>query len=98
VIAGGIGTGQPSQLFDGTESDSVGLAQGAIDGPCLRDTHFGPADQRRNVRGIGISVADKAFRAWRFVNGRLENPATVLWVTQAYDGVGMNAATRVPKT
>src|ERR1035441_9488432 len=48
-------TGIRSDLLDRAESDAIRLAQGAIDGSCLRDGHLGAADQSRN--GGGGSVA-----------------------------------------
>ena len=48
-----------AQLFNRTESDSVGLAQSAIDGTGLSDPHFGTSNKGRNVRGIGVAVANE---------------------------------------
>ena len=53
------GFGKRTQLFDRAEADSVRLAQSAIDGTRLRYTHLGAADQRRDIRGIGVTVPNK---------------------------------------
>jgi len=72
--------GQPSQFFDLTESDSIGLAQGAIDGPCLRDAHFSTVNYRRNVGRIGIPIAFEALRSSIFEDDRLKNPTALIGI------------------
>ena len=66
---------RPTEFLDRAEADAVGLAEGAVDGAGLGDAHLGAVDQGRDVGGIGVAVADEAFRTARFVNGRLEDPA-----------------------
>ena len=41
------------------EPDSVSLAQGPIDGARLSHAHLGTADQRGNIRWIGVTIADE---------------------------------------
>src|SRR5438094_6402723 len=48
-------------FLDRADTDAVGLAQGPVDRPGLRDTHLGAVDQRRDIGGIRIAVADEAF-------------------------------------
>jgi hypothetical protein len=45
IIRGTLCAGRPPQLFNRTESDSVRLAQSAINSPCLCDAHFGAANE-----------------------------------------------------
>jgi len=47
------------ELFDTAEADSVGFSESAIDGSCFGDAHLGTANQGRNVRGIGVAVANE---------------------------------------
>jgi hypothetical protein len=47
-------------LLDRAEADAVGLAQGTVHGTGFGDAHLGAMNERRDVGGIGISVADEA--------------------------------------
>ena len=55
-----VGSRCPAKFLDRTESDAVGLAEGAVDGASFGDTHLGAVDQGRDVGGIGVAVADEA--------------------------------------
>jgi len=50
------------------EADPVSLAQGAVDGSRLSDTHLGPVDQRGHIGGICIAVTNEYFRIPVFIN------------------------------
>src|ERR1019366_7362897 len=62
-------------LLDRADADAIGLAEGSIDRPSFRYPHFRTVNQRRNIGGVGIAVADEA-RRFGFVNRSSENPAT----------------------
>jgi len=47
------------ELFDTAEANPVGFAESAIDGSCFGDAHLGTANQRRNIRWIGVAVANE---------------------------------------
>jgi hypothetical protein len=72
--AGRVGPGGPAGFLYRTEPDSIGLAEGAVDGTGFGDAHLGAVDQGRDVGGIGVPVADEATRLARLVDGRLEDP------------------------
>jgi hypothetical protein len=71
-----------SKLFDRAQADTISLAEGAIDSACLSHTHLCTADERRDVRGIGIAVSHKPARARRLVDSRLEDPAAPGGITK----------------
>jgi hypothetical protein len=43
---GNLGSRSPAKLLDGTEADSVGLAEGAVDCAGFGNAEFATADQR----------------------------------------------------
>jgi hypothetical protein len=79
---GRVWSGCPAKLFERTESDAVGLAEGAVDGAGFGDAHLGAVDQRRNVGGGGVPVTDEAARTGRLVDGCLENPPVERGITK----------------
>jgi len=85
------GRRERSELFDRAQADSVGFAEGAIDGPGLGDAHLGPADQRRDVRRIGVAIPDETARARSLVNDRFEDPASHCRVGISLDQSGLYA-------
>jgi DNA-binding transcriptional ArsR family regulator len=50
---------EPTQFLDRAQADAIGFAKGAVNCPCLGHTHFGAADQRRDVRWVGIAETEK---------------------------------------
>src|SRR5205823_11771323 len=50
-------SGQHADLFHRADPNAVGLPQSAVDGAGLGHTHFGTANERRDVRRIGVAVA-----------------------------------------
>jgi hypothetical protein len=64
-----------TELFDTAEPDSVGFSESPVDGSGFGHTHFGAADQRRRVGGIGVAITNETLRPGRFVNGGPKNPA-----------------------
>jgi hypothetical protein len=71
-----VRSGSPTEFLDRTEPDAIGLAERTVDSAGFGNAHLGAVNHRGDVRRIGISVADKAARARRFVYGRLKDPAT----------------------
>src|ERR1019366_4422479 len=65
--SGRVGPGGPAEFLYRTEPDSIGLAEGAVDGTGFGDAHLGAVDQGRDVGGIGVPVADEPARARGFV-------------------------------
>src|SRR5216684_3579725 len=63
------------ELFDTAEAYPVGFAESSIDGSCFGDAHLGTANQRGNVRRIGVAVAYKTPRGARFVDCSPKNPS-----------------------
>ena len=61
-------------LLDRADADAVGLAQGTIDGSGFGHPHFGAADERGNVRGIGVTVADETPAGLRLEDSGHEGP------------------------
>ena len=53
--------GEGADFFDGTDSDPVGFAQSTVNGASLGDSHLGSLDEKGNIGGVGVAVADKAF-------------------------------------
>jgi len=64
-----------SELLNGAQADAIGFAERAADGSSFGHAHLGSEDQERHVGGIGVAVADVAFRDTGAVNRRFENPA-----------------------
>jgi len=73
---GTLGSGSPAKFLDRTESDAIGLAEGAVYCAGFGDTHLGAVDHGGNVGRVGVSVTDEAARTRGFVDDRLEDPAT----------------------
>ena len=72
------------EFFDRAQADAVSLAKGAIDGPSFGHAHLGAANQRRDVRRIGVAVPDEAAGAAGFVNGCSEDPPARRWVRESF--------------
>jgi len=79
--------GERADFLDRTDTDAIGLAQGPVDRPCLGHAHFGAVDQRRNIGGIGIAVADEAFASTSGVNGRSKTSVRSLWLFATSNGL-----------
>ena len=92
---GHLRSGERTELFDTAKADSISLSESPVDGSRLGNAHFGAADQRRRVGGIGIAVTDKAARARSLENGRLEDPAACGRVRMSFDQRRLNAAASV---
>src|SRR5208337_4174457 len=81
-----------SDLLDRADTDTVGLAQGAIDRPSFGYAHFGSADERRNIGRIGVTVANKAGGALRRIGRCLEDKPIRRRITERIDDLNMDAA------
>src|SRR5271170_1343118 len=68
--------GERSELFDTAEPDSVSFSEGPVNGSRFGNTHLGAANHGGCVGGVGIAVADEAFRATGRVHSSLKNPST----------------------
>src|SRR6202035_5322343 len=53
-------TSEGADLFYRADADSVGFAQGTVDGTSFGHAHFGTVNQGRNVRRIGITIANES--------------------------------------
>lgn len=85
------------KLLDGAEGNAVGLAQGAIDGAGFGHAHLGVVeDERRDVAGMGITVADEAAAFGGFVYGSLEDPEALFGMAQWEHRLGLNAVAVAP--
>src|SRR5262249_9228282 len=69
-------TRERAQLFDRAKADPISLAQGAIDGASFGNTQLRAPDRGRNVRGIGISIANETLGIAVFIDDSFEDPAT----------------------
>ena len=85
------GLGRPAEFLDRAEADAVGFAERPIDGPGFGDAHFGAADKRRDVGGIGIAVSDEASRTAGLVNCRFEDPSVCSRLRELQHGFDINA-------
>jgi hypothetical protein len=74
--------GEGSDFLNGADADPVGLAQGSINGTCLRDPHFGTVDKDRDVGRIGIAVSYEVLR-FRLCDGCFEYPAALFGIGNA---------------
>jgi hypothetical protein len=54
-------SGKPSQLFNGTKPDAIGLSQRAVDSASFGHPHLSATDKRRGIQRIGVAVADETF-------------------------------------
>jgi len=70
-----------TQLLDRAKADPIGLPESSVNSPSFGDTHFGAPHHGRNVRRIGIAVADKTFRAKPFIDDCFKNPTIESWIT-----------------
>src|ERR1700722_8986012 len=48
-----------TDFLNGTDANAIGLAQGSVNGTGLRDPHLGAMDDERDIRGVGVAIADK---------------------------------------
>jgi len=85
------------KLFERATGDAVGLAQGAIDGASFGHAHLGVVeDQRRDIAGMSVAIADKPSTFGCLKHGGLEDPKILLRMTESNHRLGMNAAAVVP--
>ena len=76
-VAEGLGELENApKLLNRAEADPVGLAQGAIDRPCLSDAHLSSVDQGRDIGRIRVAVADESLGGNAFEDSGLENPTS----------------------
>jgi hypothetical protein len=82
-----VGTQAPRrELFERAEANTVSLAQGAIDGAGFGHAHLGIVEnQRRDIAGMSVAVADEATASRRFEDNRLEHPEAFLRSAQRED-------------
>src|SRR5277367_966339 len=65
-----------SELFDTAEADAVSFSEGPVNGSRFGNTHFGAPHHGRNVRRIGIAVADEALGEAALIDDGFEDPPT----------------------
>jgi len=78
-------------FFDRAEANAVGLAECAVDGSGLGDSHFGAANDYGYVRRICIAEAHESFGLCSFENGRCEDPASARRIAKFLEGFNLNA-------
>jgi hypothetical protein len=79
------------EFFQGTQSDAIGLSKGPIDRSGLGHAHLGIVeDQRRNITGVGIAIADETAAFRGLVNGGFEDPEVLFWTTEGGDRLSVN--------
>jgi hypothetical protein len=93
-----LGTQAPrGKLFERTEANAVSLAQGAIDGAGFGHAHLGIVeDQRRDIAGMSVAVADEATAPRRFEDCRLEHPEVLLRPAQCKCWLNVDTSAAVP--
>src|SRR5215467_5262460 len=65
----------PAEFLDRAKANSVGFPKRAVNGTSFGDPHFGSVDQRSDVGGVSIAVADKRLLAIYLEDARLEHPS-----------------------
>jgi len=90
-----LGTQAPRrELFERAQANAVGLAQGAIDGAGFGHAHLGIVEnQRRDIAGMSVAVADEAATLGRFIDRGFEHPKVLLGATQCKNWSGLNPCT-----
>jgi len=64
-----------AQLFNRAEGDTVGLAQGTVDGTRFGHTKFSVIeDERGDVARVGVAVTDKAAACGRLEDSGFKDP------------------------
>jgi hypothetical protein len=78
-----LGTQAPrGKLLERAEGNTIGLAQGTIDGPGFGHAHLGIVEnQRRDIARMGIAVADKPAAFGGLVDSSLEHPEVFFGAT-----------------
>src|SRR5713101_5087468 len=71
-----------TELFDTAQAYAVGFAQSTVNGSRLGNSHFGTANQGRNVRRIGIAVTYETVLAAGLVDCCLEHPSFDPYITK----------------
>ena len=56
-------SGETAYFFDRAEANAVGLAECAVDGSGLGDSHLGAADKRGDIGRVGVTIAGESFAA-----------------------------------
>ena len=71
------------KFFEGTETDAIGLTEGAINGSSFGHTHFGMVkDEGGDIAGVGVAVTDEAAALGGLVDGGFEDPEVLFGVTK----------------
>jgi len=84
-------SGRPTEFLDRAQADTIGLAEGAVDGARLRNAHLGAVNKGRHVSRIGVAVAYEAVGFARFVDCRFEDPAAKTRVGESFLKKGMDS-------
>jgi hypothetical protein len=93
-----LGTQAPRrELFERAQANAVGLAQGAIDGAGFGHAHLGIVEnQRRDIAGMSVAVADEAATLGRFIDRGLEYPEVLLRPAQCKCWLNVDTSAAVP--
>jgi len=71
------------KFFEGAQGDAIGLPQGAIDGAGFGHAHLGMVeDERGDVAGMGVPIADEAAAVGGLIDGGLEDPEVLFRVAK----------------
>jgi hypothetical protein len=81
------------KLFQGAESNPIGLTQGAIDGPGFGHAHLGVVeDERGDIAGMGITIAHEAAAVGGLIDGGLEDPEVLLGMAEGKHGFDVDTS------
>jgi len=93
-----LGTQAPrGKFFERAQGNAVGFAQGTIDGAGFSHAHLGIVeDQRRDIAGMSIAVADEPSTFGFLKDGGLEHPEVLLWMAEWKYRLSHNPWTLLP--
>jgi hypothetical protein len=93
-----LGTHTPRRkLFERAEGNTIGLAQGAVDGAGFGHAHLGIVeDQRGDIAGMSIAVPNEPAAFGGLEDGGFEHPEILLGATEGHDGFARDSTTAFP--
>ena len=98
VLLGSCRHAKGSDFLDRAGADAISLSQSSINGAGFGHTHFGTVHQRRDIGGIGIAVADKAFARPRSEYRGLKGPALCSRITEGGYWLNVDTGAVVPSS
>jgi hypothetical protein len=85
------GTSERSDFLNRADANPIRFAQSAINSPSFGYAHLGAVHERRDIRWIGVTVANKALATWRLECNGLEYPSRVGRVARFENRLSMDA-------